>query len=48
MLFHEYLLAMAAGKDDGSGPSTCSKAALALREETLLQVAEQTIEEDTG
>ena len=48
MLFQEYPLKMAAGKDHVSGPSTRSEAALALMQETLLQVAGQTIEEETG
>ena len=48
MLFHAFLLKSAGGKDHVSGPSTCAEAALALREETLLQMAGQMIEEDTG
>ena len=43
-----FLLELMGGKDHVSGPSTCAEAALALGEETLLQVAEQRVVEDTG
>ena len=48
MLFHAILLELAGGKGHVSVPSTCAEAVFALREETLLQVTEQTVEEDAG
>ena len=48
MLLYAFLLELVCGKHRVSGPSTCMEAALALREGTLLQVAEQTVEKETG
>lgn len=48
MLFHTLLLELTSSKDHVSAPSTRTEAALALREEALLQVLQQTVEQDTG
>ena len=45
VLFDVFLLELARGKDHVGGPSICTEAALTFREETLLQVFQQAVEE---
>ncbi len=48
MLFHALLLELTGSKDHVIGPSTRTEAVLALRKESLLQVLQQTVEQNTG
>ena len=48
LLFDAFLPELAGGKDHVGGPSTCKETPLTLREETLLQVFQQAVEEDVG
>jgi len=48
MLFLPFLLELAGAKNRVSFSFTCAEAGLALRQETLLLVTEQTVKENTG
>ena len=48
MLFHTFFLKNTSSKYHVSGSSSCAEAALTFKEETLLQVIQQTVEKDGG
>ena len=48
VLFHAFFLKLTGSKYHVGGSSACAEAALAFREETLLQVVQQTVEKDAG
>ena len=45
MLFHTFFLKLTGSKYHVGGSSACTEAALTFREETLLQVVQQTVED---
>ena len=48
MLFHTLFLTLAGGKQHVDRSLTCAEEALALREETLLKMVEEAVEQHVG